>query len=962
MTPKEFVRKWSGIQLKEAASSQYHFYDVCALVEHPNPLTFDPDGEIFTFEKRTDEAGGRRGSADVWYRGKFIWEYKSPGKDLDKAYQQLLRYRESLDNPPLLITSDTNDIIIHTNFTGTVKEIHKITLEHILDGDGLDLLKRAFFNPDSFRPALTKNEVTEATAATFLKVADTLKQYDPSADPEKIAHFLIQLLFTVFAEDMGLLPNKLFTQLIKRHHEQPKSLSETLRLLFNTMREGGWFGFEWIPHFNGELFDDNPFPDLPSDLTNPLLNAADQNWANINPTIFGTLFERIIDDEKRDQLIIDENRERVGVHYTSVDDIKLIVDPVLLEPLREQWEKTRPAARRLIQEGDLTAAHTLISECAQTIASTTVLDPACGSGNFLYVALQELMRLQTALIAYAERHGLEPIPLTVSPHQLYGIEINPYAHELAQMTVWIGYIQWRFENGSPDIEEPILRPLNQIQRRDAILAYDDNGDPIEPVWPAADVIIGNPPFLGGQKFLRVLGEAYTTQLRDFYDDKVPANADLVAYWFERARTQIAQNHTQAAGLIATQSIRKGVSRAVLDRINASGQIFSAWSDNEWVLDGASVRVSIVCFDDGNRSVYTLDGEDVSKINPDLTSTTDVTRASQLTENLGLSFEGNKKSGAFEVSKTVADSLISANAQNQDVVKLWINGVDVTRRLRNMWIIDFGSMDYETASRYKEPMAFVVEHVKPTRTGKRERRQKQFWWQFARSRPHMRDALLPLSRFIATVRVAKHRLFVFLSNDVIPDSRLYVISRDDDYFFGVLHSKIHKVWSLATSSWHGDGDEGGRPTYNNTTCFETFPFPWPPGSEPSETESEHVRAIARSVRELVAFRQKWLHPEADQIDQISKTQLKKRTLTNLYNALTVYRNNRQIEIDKFTEATPTDLTLIDIQELDDIHQDLDRAVLSAYGWPYDLTDEQILGNLLALNLERAEKQGDSPVGT
>jgi type II restriction/modification system DNA methylase subunit YeeA len=209
-------------------------------------------------------------------------------------------------------------------------------------------------------------------------------------------------------------------------------------------------------------------------------------------------------------------------------------------------------------------AHDKLKAFAAEIAAVRVLDPACGSGNFLYVALRRLLDLQKEVIAYAGRKELPDIPLTVSPEQLYGIEINPYAHELAQVTAWIGYLQWRHENGFAEMAEPILQPLNNIRQMDAILAYDEDGRPVEPKWPAADVIIGNPPFLGGQKLLRELGSKYVSDIRLLYRDLVPSGADLVTYWFEKARSKIVDKQTDRVGLLATQAIRAGSNRQVLE--------------------------------------------------------------------------------------------------------------------------------------------------------------------------------------------------------------------------------------------------------------------------------------------------------------------------------------------------------------------------------------------------------------
>jgi hypothetical protein len=479
ITPQEFVAKWSKVQQKETAVSQSHFNDVCALIGHQTPLEYDPAGETFAFEAHTDKPGGQKGFADVYFQDHFIWEYKGPHKDLNKAYQQLQLYRESLSNPPLLITSDIHTIHIHTNFNNYPRQTHTITFDDILDGSGVEKLTWAFFRPDKFKPAKTQQDITKATADTFLAVATAMKQHQQltgeTHTPEQLAHFLVRLLFSLFAEDMGLLPDNLFTQIVKSRGGNYADLRPLLRNLFASMRDGGTFGLWQIRYFDGTLFDNDFVPEIPHDLGKALLRAANQDWSGVDPSIFGTLFERIIDDSKRAQL---------GAHYTGESDIMLIVEPVLMAPLRQKWTETRQQANQLLlgvlpgADRMVSAAHAykLLENFAQELAEVRVLDPACGSGNFLYVALRQLLDLQKEVIAYAARKELPPISLTVSPQQLYGIEINPYAHELAQITVWIGYLQWRHENGFGEMDDPILRPLKNIRRMDAILAYDENGN------------------------------------------------------------------------------------------------------------------------------------------------------------------------------------------------------------------------------------------------------------------------------------------------------------------------------------------------------------------------------------------------------------------------------------------------------------------------------------------------------
>lgn len=947
LSPKKFVNKWSKVRLKEISAAQSHLNDVCSLVGHPAPVEADPKGEFFTFEEPTKKVGGKSGRADVWFKDKFIWEYKGYHANLDKAYEQLLLYRESLGNPPLLITSDMHRVIIHTNFTNTVKQIHTIELEDILKKESLDLIRSAFYEPESLRPEETQKQVTEATAESFVAVARTLQSWARAEkreqDPEKLAHFIIQLLFILFAEDMKLLPDDVFTKLVSHKEGDIKGFVNNLKRLFTAMRDGGAFGYYSIPHFDGTLFDNGFIPDLPGDIVQALQRACRQDWSSIDPSIFGTLFERVIDEAKRAKL---------GAHYTGIDDIRLVVEPVLMRPLRAKWLTIKRQAEQFLNKGQKAKANNLLKRFAKEVASIGVLDPACGSGNFLYVALRQLLDLQKEVIVFAGRNGLSDIPLTVSPEQLFGIEIDLYAHELAQITVWIGYIQWRFENGFSKISEPILRPLRQIECKDAILTYDNDGNPIEPDWPEADVIISNPPFLGSRKMRPVLGDRYCGSLLKAYARRIEGLPDLVCYWFEKTRSLITKGKIGRAGLLATQAIRGGTNRQVLDRIKETGNIFMAWSDKDWLLDGSKVHVSIVGFDDGKEKETYLDGEPVSEINSDLTASIDLSSAGRLEENGNLSFQGVVLRGAFNINSRQAEEMLKArdnpnNRSNRDVIKPRRTGKDVTRGAKDEYVIDFGEdMPIAKAKQYARPFKYLKEKVFPERQKARQTSAREKWWIHWNPRTQMRRALKGLKRYIATPRVAKHRVFVWLDSSIMPDAQLVVFARSDDYFLGVLHSRPHELWARRKGTQLRDATSGFR--YTSKTAFETFPMPWPPGKEPKD--NKHVAAIARAARELIKFRQAWLYPEGAGVT----VSIKKRTLTNLYNALTYYREyvkGKQRDPRQWEKDMRDIISLSEIEELSHIHDELNRAVLNAYGLPYSSTDEQILKFLLALNQER-----------
>jgi len=796
-------------------------------------------------------------------------------------------------------------------------------------------------------------------------VRNHLKGEHLTFDNEEQAHFFIRLLFCLFAESIGLLPDKLFTKIVEHSMDEVTDVQFFfffLTNLFNAMHDGEPFGYYRIPHFNGGLFD-NDFvpPSLPTSLIKELLTACRYDWSQLEPSVLGTLFERILDTTKRHQ---------IGAHYTSKADIELIIKPVLMQPLLDEWQKLKGEVMLLLHRGEQARASAILQTFAAKIAAMQVLDPACGSGNFLYIALQHLLDLQKEVIVLAERYGLPAIPLTVSPQQLHGMELNIYAHELAQITVWIGYIQWRYENGLEKLPTPILRPLDTIKRMDAILGYDEQGNPYEPEWVAADVIIGNPPFLGNKRLRRELGDKYVTDLMQHYHNRLDSISDLVCYWFEKARQQIEQGKSKRAGLVSTNAIRYAFNRRVLASINQTGSIFFAISDRVWMLDGATVHISLIGFDNGQQTRRWLDGQRVEKINNNLTSKADTTQAQTLSENRNLSFMGSTVVGEFGISEKLALEMLThqnkSGLSNADVVRPYRNCSDMVKRSRNLWIVDFVTMSLEQAEQYEKPLNYLREYVKPQRDTNRQERRRLKWWQLGATITTMRVAFKPLTRYIATCNVSKHRLFYWLDVAILPDATLIVFAFDDDYHFGILHSKLHQIWSVAVGTQLRDAASASR--YTPTSCFETFPFPWPPAHEPRENENETVQQIAYYARELVKFRDNWLNPPADSIE-IGAVVVQKRTLTNLYNALEHYRKVKPAhetawgaalsQIIALGNITPKKyLNLTEIETLDLLHTQLDRAVLAAYGWEADLGEEEILANLLALNLERTAQQRSS----
>jgi len=945
-----FIAKWRQSELKERSASQSHFNDLCALLGEQNPTDADQAGEWFCFEKGAKKTGGGDGWADVWKKGHFGWEYKGPGKDLNKAYQQLQRYAVALENPPLLVVSDTRDIIIHTNFTNAVYETHTILLEEIGTPENLQKLRWLFTDPERLRPGRTREAVTEEVAKAFACIAQRLR--DSGHVPQAVAHFVNRLLFCMFAEDIELLPDRLFTRMLETCEHAPERFAPMASELFAKMNRGGYFGADEIACFNGGLFDDASALPLDAEGVKQTLQAARMDWSSIEPSIFGTMFERGLDPAKRSQL---------GAHYTDAGKIMLIIEPVILRPLRQEWDETKAAIEPALEKANkakskgartkgMQKAQGLLGAYLDRLRNVRVLDPACGSGNFLYLALMNLKDLEHRVLLEAESMGLGMQMPQLGPEVVKGIEINAYAAELARVTVWIGQIQWMTQHGFSANRKPVLKSLDTIENHDALMEYSSDIPGTfwmkEAEWPEAEFIIGNPPFLGGSKMLGKLDDGYATALRACYKGRVPGGADLVTYWLEKAHTQIESGKAKRAGLVATNSIRGGANRKVLDNVVQTALIFEAWGDEPWVVEGAAVRVSLICFGE-SKDVPVLDGKKVPKIFADITAgVADFSVANSLVENTGIAIKGFEKGGSFDIDGRIARQFMPLpnphGRSNTEILHPYWNAKDVVNRPRDVWIVDFGNKStVDKASRFEAPFEYLERAIQSERQSNREERTKSTWWRFRRSGEVVRKFLADKNRIIVTPLVAKHRIFVWMPTVVYPANLLVLINCDDDATFGILHSRFHELWSLRMGTSLED-----RPRYTPTTCFETFPFPTGFSFVSSCLCGESWDAIAGAAKRLDELRNNWLNPPEwiERIPEVipgypdriiakpgHEADLKKRTLTNLYNQRPAW--------------------------LDNIHKELDAAVAAAYGWydyTPDMSDEEILARLFKLNQLRAQK--------
>ncbi len=1081
ITATEFIAKWgpggASSHLNEEQGAQSHFLDLCELLGVPKPGSPDVAGE-YLFERRSLILGESRGYADVFLRDHFAWENKAPGKNLDAALRQLQQYSLALSNPPLLVVCDRLTIRIHTQFNGHPSETHLVRIDQLDQPEARALLRRLWTAPESFRPRATNRAITEAAAKSFALLAEQLRGRGHHADA--VAHFLTQCLFCFFAEDVGLLPGRMFERLVNNRHLTSERLTQGMQQLFTTMRTGGLYGPDDLPWFNGGLFAHIAVPKLEILDITELRNAAGLNWSAIDVSIFGTLFERGLDPAKRSQL---------GAHYTDPATIARIIEPVITRPLLQKWELTaqdlQALAAKIKKNGDAAykKTHTRFVQWLEELRAFRILDPACGSGNFLFLGLKALKDVELHAITQAAKLGLDrEQDLVTGPHNMLGIELNEYAAELARVSIWIGEIQWRIAHGYAPKTNPVLEPLEQIECRDALLQWlplppagegrgegastgrsaptpphphplpqggegatapapratqasaqasaqtttqasgsdpdfaqrnsgsdPDPGPPgtraAEAPWPRADVVVGNPPFLGVSRKRRELGGAYVEALDAVYAPRVPGGADLVCYWFEKSRAAIANQALTAAGLVATNSIRGGANRKVLDAIVQDTRIFDAWADEPWVNDGAAVRVSLVCFGAG-RPTY-LNNEAVPKIYADLSAPADggqaldLTTARPLDANLRTSFQGASKKAKFEIDAALARQWLREpnphSRPNSNVLKPWANGFELSRRPQEQWIIDFGiELSESDAALYERPFQYATTVVKPERIKNNREAYRKYWWRFAEARRGLRTALKPLSRFIATIAHSKHRFFVWLPVTTSPDQALITVARADDTTFGILHSRFHELWSLRMGTSLED-----RPRYTPTTCFETFPFP--AGLTPQDTAhqrtepladgaqipadlpaaAENIKpkqqkspanqalsaintidlrsaatAIAQAAHRLDTLRRNWLNPPewTVRVPEVVPLGLEASPYPD---RIEPRPDLSEADAKALQKRTLTNLYNQRPAWLAQAHAQLDAAVAAAYGWAdygADMPDDEILRRLLALNLERAGAGG------
>ena len=740
------------------------------------------------------------------------------------------------------------------------------------------------------------------------------------------------------------------------------------------MDRGDVFGWQKLLRFNGHFFADAEVLPLTAHDIAVLGEAAAADWQYVEPTIFGTLLTRALDPKER---------HRLGAEYTPREYVERVVRQTVDVPLRERWAPVQAHAAELRATGKKKDAKDALRELRDFHAwlrDLRFLDPACGSGNFLYVCLHLVKRLELEVLrAIEEITGNPELGIEeVGPWQFHGIEIKPWAREIAELTLWIGYHQfWMEHHKGVNPPEPVLKDTGTLELRDAVLAWDEivevpeksRPDPtpriVHPVtgklvpdpaarlpyyeyrgarqaeWPQADFIVGNPPYLGQARMRETFGDGYVEALRDAYSD-IPDSADYVMFWWFRAAECVSAGQTFRAGLITTNTITQTQNRLVAERVAAKGvHVRWAVADHPWIDErgSAAVRVAMTVLEKKSQHAMLLRVNDKAEVieeirtsclNMDLSVNADVPGASlvSLDANSSLASRGFQLIGSgFILTAEEAHKLLALDPHNVEVIKQYRHGKDLTTKPRGVFVIDFGVRDEDEARTSPLLYDIVRSRVKPGRDANNDRSTREKWWKFGRNREEFRQALHGLIRYIATSETSKHRFFVFLSHDVAPDNMLVCVASGDAWHLGVLSSTVHVHWALAAGGRLGVGND---PRYNKTLCFDPFPFPDPP-----KELREEIRLMAEAL-------------DQHRKDAIARDE--RVTMTGMYNVVEKLRSG-----EKLTDKERAVHEIAACGVLRDLHDELDRLVARAYGWPWPMEREEVLERLVALHDERVEEE-------
>lgn len=990
---RDLTASWASTQASERASFQPWLIQFCDALGVPAPV---PPTEQYQFEYpvRVIDRDGREATnfIDCWKAGHFALEAKATDvaeaneQPLRKAFGQVRNYVAHTKGaaPPFLMVVDVpRTLIVWDRWSGEYGGFpagYRINLATLAERpQDIRLLQDIFTDPAARDPRGRAQIVTQEIAGKLAELAAAFE--GRGHESERVARFLMRCVFCFFAEDIGLLPEGLFKRTLEtaRTAGGPQRVAQVLTALWETMDTGGSFGADLIRRFNGHFFRSVDALPLEAADVRLLIQAADFDWSSVEPSIFGTLLVRALDPRER---------HRLGAEYTPREYIERLVEPTVVEPIRERWTAVQGAVLQLSEatgRRQAAAQQQAVQELLDFHAwmrGLRFLDPACGSGNFLYVTMAAVKRIELEVMRELERvRGREQVEAVldeVHPRQFFGIEVKPWAREIAELTLWIGYHQfWRDAHGGRTPPDPVLEDTGTIECRDAVLAWDDivhrpekdRPDPtprlVHPVtgelvpdpearipyyeyvnprpaeWPAADFIAGNPPYVGNKRMRTALGDGYVDALRRARPD-VGDGVDFVMYWWAESANRVADGQVLRAGLITTNSIVQASNRSVVSAAaERSARVMWAIADHPWEGDGdsAAVRVAMTVVErEPNQSTaLRVDGSAriierhvVARLNSDLSPHADVASAAgvPLLANAGLSFRGFTVVGkGFILDSKEAERILASDLRNREVVRPYVNGGDITKRSRGVWIVDMGLTTEDEAREYSHAFHLLQDRVYPERRTNPRKAYRERWWRFAEPRRALRESVEGLSSVLFTTYVATHRVFQRASASVAPDDTVVVIASPDSFLQGVLSSALHVFWSNAAGTRLGVGND---PRYNNPLCFDSFPFP-----DPAPELRTRLAALAERL-------------DSHRKDAIARDE--RVTMTGIYNVVEKLRAD--------TPLTSKERAVHEVAAcgvLRDLHDELDALVAAAYGWTWPLSRDEVLARLVALHDERVSEE-------
>ena len=1067
MTVEKLIAKWERSGGAENANAQHFIIDLCDVlgVDRPAPSEENDARNTYVFERTVqhverDVISTRR--IDCYKRDHFILESKQSSassrraarvdgqgellpKDaaavkagmakrgtkqwvraMRRAFGQARDYVADLPSdhaaPPFLVIVDVGHVIeLYANFSGSGRHYRQfrgpqrfqIGLEELHDAEVLKLLRTVWTDPFSLDPSQNAERVTREIANRLATVARSL---EGRHDPSEVAGFLMRCLFTMFAQNVKLIPEDSFTRLLSDLRGQPTSFQQSLEHLWSRMNEGGFepVSREVFRRFNGSLFQNATALPVDGDTIQELYIAATRNWSEVEPAIFGTLLERALNARERAKL---------GAHYTPRAFVERLVVPTVIEPLRKDWEVAEARMSELVDAGDTDAAFEVARDFHHQLCTTKVLDPACGTGNFLYVAMELMKDLEGEVLQALDAYGMGQQSFaihgeTVDPSQFYGLEINPRAVPIADLVLWIGYLKGQLRSGGPDaISEPVLHRYGTIVERDAAIKYrekrvqrDQTGRPIrvwdgrsmqrhaatddlvpdlsETVetytfvspkraeWPAVDFVVGNPPFLGIRRMRELLGDGYVDALKSA--SSLPGSVDIVCYWWDHAADLLAKGKIRAFGFISTSSITQSYSRPTLTKyLQKKGfAINFAVKRHPWTDEATAARVevafTVVRAGDDRAQIGRLrdDGRlevtDVDRINNALKRGRSPFEAIGLLANERLSFQGVVPGNdGFKLDL----SQLSRLSGEREIIDRYIIGEDLTDRMGEKYIINATHLDEaELRERFPHCYQRLRDAVHDNRQAIAEKypRRAAEWWKFASAATQMQHALRAVGRSIFVPYTSRHRMFFMLDGPITPDAMAYPIVLPDLAWLAVLSSRVFTTWSF---------DAGGtledRPRFNNTTIFKPFPFPeLLLAREPSDAQCASVERLRELGGQLEVAR------------RTAQAENGHLMNTELYNVAERVRS-RSLGVGE--PLSKREQEIYDdalVGNLISVHDAIDRAVLAAYGWEdlepplvgkpgvtlpsgdkdeaQELAEETLLERIVELNEVRAAEEANGLV--